>query len=90
MSTTVNVLLLLLFAAHLVAFARLGLKRRQVYYIALVVTFGLLTASFGLRLTAPDWHIGALAVHQALRYLAWCAAAVSISWTAIRLSRRRD
>ena len=89
MPYALNVFLVVLFSIHLVVFARLGLKRRQMYYLALVVTFTLLTASFGLRLVAPEWQVGATAVHQWLRYLAWCSAAISISWTGIRLSKRR-
>jgi uncharacterized membrane protein len=81
--------LMLLFAAHLAGFAALGLKRRESYYLALVVTFTLLTAAFAVALVAPEWTIGNLAAFRLLRYGAWGAAAVSISWTALRMLARR-
>lgn len=81
--------LMLLFAAHLAGFSVLGLKRREWYYLALVLTFGLLTASFAFKLFAPSASAGGLAVYLWLRYAAWTAAAVSISWTALRAIHRR-
>lgn len=90
MTDALDLLLFVLFGAHLVAFVRIGLKKKEVYYLALVATFSLLTLSFGIRIMAPDWQLGPLAVHEGLRYLAWMAAAVSISWTAFRWSRRRE
>ena len=81
--------LMLLFAAHLAGFAVLGAKRREWYYLALVATFTLLTAAFAVALFAPEWTIGDLPAFRALRYGAWGAAAVSISWTAFRVLARR-
>lgn len=80
---------MLLFAAHLAGFAALWLKRRESYYLALVVTFTLLTGAFAAALFAPGWTIGNLPAFRVLRYAAWCAAAVSISWTVMRLRARR-
>ena len=82
-------LLLLIFLIHLVAFAVLGLRRRQLYYLALVVTFSLLSAAIAARLALPDTHLGDdVALDEALRMAAWAAAAVSIGWTLIRLRNR--
>ncbi|SEO82527.1 hypothetical protein SAMN04488052_103221 [Aquisalimonas asiatica] len=82
-------LLLVVFLVHLVAFALLGLKRRQAYYLALVITFSLLSASMALRLTAPEAILAnGVAWHEALRMLAWPAAAVSVGWTLLRLRIR--
>lgn len=90
MTNMIPMLLLVLFLAHLVGFSILGLKRREWYYLALVVTFSLLTAAFATLLIAPDAQIGGIALHQMLRYFGWAAAAVSISWTALRaLGRKR-
>ncbi len=80
--------LTLVFAVHLAAFAALGLRRREVYYLALVVTFGLLTASFALRLWEAGPVVADRALHQWLRYGAWAAAVISVSWTALRVRRR--
>lgn len=89
MTPLVTSLLLVLFVVHLVVFATLGLKRRQGYYIALVVTFGLLSAAMATRLLVPDWVLAnELALHQALRMAAWPAAAVSIAWTLVRARAR--
>lgn len=93
MENTVPALLLVLFLAHLAGFAVLGLKRRQWYYLALVTTFALLSASFATLLFAPDVDVAGYALHRLLRTIAWAAAAVSISWTAARMlgisNRRR-
>jgi len=87
MEKTIPALLLALFLAHLAGFAILGLKRRQWYYLALVTTFALLSASFATLLFAPEVHVGGYALHRLLRITAWAAAAVSISWTAARMLR---
>lgn len=81
-------LLTAVFAIHLVAFSVLLARRRQAYYVALVLTFSLLTAAFSMRLLgwAPQW--GGLGLDQWLRYAAWVSAAVSVSWTAARIFRR--
>ena len=82
-------LLLAIFVIHLVAFAVLGLKRRQLYYLALVVTFSLLSAAMAARLALPGTQLGeGLALDEALRMAAWAAAAVSIGWTLVRLRNR--
>lgn len=81
--------LLVLFLVHLAAFARLGLKRREPYYLALVVTFALLSAAFATLLLAPQAMAGSWPLHRVFRVAAWAAAAVSISWTVARAVRRR-
>lgn len=82
-------LLLTVFLIHLVAFAILGLRRRQLYYLALVVTFSLLSAAMTARLALPGTQVGdGVALDEALRMAAWAAAAVSIGWTLVRLKER--
>lgn len=90
MENTISALLLVLFLAHLAGFTVLGLKRRQWYYLALVTTFALLSASFAVLLFAPEIHVGEYALHRVLRITAWAAAAVSISWTAARVLRKSE
>ncbi len=90
MNDTLSWILLLLFAAHLLGFVLLGLKRRQWYYLALVVTFMLLTGTFALILFAPSWSFAGTPLYRILRYLAWASAVLSISWTLKRLARRRS
>ncbi|MDX1589930.1 MAG: hypothetical protein R3296_13405 [Oleiphilaceae bacterium] len=81
--------LLGIFLIHLAAFAALGMKRRQYYYLALVVTFSLLSASLASEMFAPQLFVGQdLALHQALRMCAWLSATVSVGWTVQRLIRR--
>lgn len=88
MSEPVQWFLLLLFAAHLAGFTLLGLRRREWYYLALITTFALLTASFALLLFAPAVSIAELPVYRLTRYAAWLAAALSISWSLKRLRAR--
>ncbi len=83
-------LLLLIFLAHVVAFAAAGVRRREPYYAATVLTFTLLSGSVAARLYLPDWNMaGALPLHELLRWLALPAAAVSIVWTLLRVRARR-
>jgi len=88
MGNLFNAALVAIFAVHLVAFSTLLVRRRQAYYLALVLTFSLLTAAFSLRLAgwSPVW--GGLGLDQWLRYAAWASAAVSVSWTVGRIVRR--
>jgi hypothetical protein len=81
--------LLAIFLVHLFAFGLLGLRRRQAYYLALMLTFSLLSLSIALRLWWPDWVVGQRPLFEWLRYLAWLAAAVSIGWTLTRIVQRR-
>lgn len=86
----VPALLLVVFLVHLLAFAVLGLRRRQAYYLSLVTTFALLSASMTVRLVAPESVLaGDLELATALRAAAWVAAAVSIGWTLTRIRQRR-
>lgn len=89
MNDVILALLLVLFLAHLAGFVIVGLKRRQWYYLALVTTFALLSAAFAVRLFAPGVHLGQFPLHLLFRMAAWGAAAVSISWTLVRLIARR-
>jgi len=86
----VPAMLLVVFLVHLAAFAVLGLRRRQLYYLSLVTTFALLSASMAVRLFSPEVVVGGeLELATALRAAAWAAAAVSIGWTLTRVSQRR-
>ena len=86
----VSALLLVVFLVHLGAFAVLGLRRRQVYYLSLVVTFSLLSAAMAARLWAPEVRVaGQVELAGALRLGAWAAAVVSIGWTVARIRARR-
>lgn len=85
-----SAVLLIIFAVHLLAFAYLGMRRRQGYYAALVVTFGLLTSAMGARLFVPEAMLmDEVSWAGALRMAAWPAAAVSIAWTVWRIRQRR-
>lgn len=85
----VHAVLLLVFLVHLAAFAALGLRRRQRYYSALVITFALLSATMAANLFAPEASLpGGLALPEVLRVGAWLAAAVSIGWTLLRVRAR--
>lgn len=85
-----SALLLIVFLVHLGAFAYLGLRRRQGYYAALVVTFALLSGATAVRLFAPEAMLsGSLGLAESLRIAAWPAAAVSIGWTLLRIRQRR-
>ncbi len=89
MNQLILLLLFTVFLMHLVAFAMLWVRRREGYYVALVVTFTLLSTAVGLRLFAPDLQGGnGVRLHELLRYAAWGAAAVSVSWTLTRVARR--
>lgn len=89
MSTWYDPVMFFLFASHLVPMLVVGLKRRELYYLAPITTFSLLTAAFGLRWLAPDVQIGSVPLHQPVRYTAWAAAAVSIPLLVIRIRKRR-
>ena len=84
-----NPFLLVLFAAHLLAFGRLAILRRQAYHTVASVTFTLLVAVFALRIWAPGWQVAGVPVHGALRVAAWASAAVSLSLLLHRRWRRR-
>ncbi len=89
MNNLTLLVLLVVFLVHLAAFATLWIRRRQGYYVALVITFTLLSLAVGLRLAAPDFgEVSDFRLHEILRYSAWGAAAVSITWTLARVVRR--
>jgi hypothetical protein len=88
MSLTIS--LLLLFLVHLAAFVVLGLRRRQLYYLSLVLTFSLLSGAMAARLFLPGWTLaGDVELAHGLRMAAWAAALVSIAWTLLRIRARR-
>lgn len=90
MESPSTLLLFLIFLVHLLAFAILGVRRRQPYYLALVVTFAVLSAAMAARLLLPDVQVLAtLTLDQALRIVALPAGAVSIGWTLMRVRARR-
>lgn len=89
MDDVVAWLLMAVFAAHLAVCVVLGSRRREWYYLALIVTFSLLTGAFALLLFAPGLTIADRPAYVAVRYAAWAAALVSISWTVARLVARR-
>lgn len=89
MTDWVSALLLGVFVIHLVIFARLALRRREAYYVAVTMTFALLVLAFGLRLLWPELRAGTVALHQMFRWLAWVSAGVSISWLLLRRFERR-
>ena len=88
MSSWTGWALLLVFAAHLVAFTRLWLRRRQGYYVALMVTFTLLVVWVTLGLWGEAPVIAGRPLGSWVRFAAWGAALVSVSWTAARIRRR--
>ena len=90
MTGWVGWILLVVFAVHLIAFGVLWFRRRQGYYIALVVTFSLLVASVSLGLWGGAPVIANQPLDQWLRFAAWAAAAVSVTWTIVRIRRRRQ
>ena len=89
MNDWVLMVLLLVFITHLVVFSVLGMRRKQWYYLALVITFACLTASVTLRIWGSDLVAGDVLLHQLLRWCAWLSAAVSIPWTVVRIVRRK-
>lgn len=70
--------LLVVFAIHLVVFARLYLRRRQLRHGAATLTFALLVSAFSLRLWAEEWAVAGIPTHFVVRVAAWMAAGVSI------------
>ncbi|TVQ40936.1 MAG: hypothetical protein EA370_02935 [Wenzhouxiangella sp.] len=84
----ITLLLLVVFLVHLVVFIILGLRRRQLYYLSVIVTFSLLCAAMMFVLWWPELSVGEVPVHALLRRAGWMAASVSIVWTAVRLVNR--
>jgi hypothetical protein len=78
-------ILLIIFLVHLAVFVVLGLRRRQGYYLAVVVTFALLSAATAVQLTAMETVVAGLALGEWLRSAALIAAAVSLIWTSWRV-----
>lgn len=81
--------MLMVFLAHLGAFAWRGVRQREWYYLAPVSTFLLLCASFTLLILSPEWTLGETPVYSWVRYAAWVSAAISISWALARFVQRR-
>jgi len=89
MSNWYDPVMFLLFGAHLIPMLIVGIKRRELYYLAPITTFALLTLTFGLRLFAPELEVGDRPLHEPVRYMAWIAAAVSIPLFIVRFRQRR-
>lgn len=89
MAEGLSVGLLVVFLIHLVVFGVLAIRRREGYYLALVVTFTLLSLSLGARLWGAELMVAGQPLAVWLRWAAWLAAAVSISWGLGRFWRRR-
>jgi len=89
MSHWYDTFMFMLFAAHLIPMLIVGIKRRELYYLAPITTFALLTLTFGLRLFSPDFEVGGRPLHDSVRYAAWTAAAVSIPLLILRIRKRR-
>jgi len=81
-------LLTLLFLVHLVAFARLAVRRGGAYYAMVTGLFVALTASFGTRWVAPGLQLAGQPLYQWLRYAAWIVAAVTLPMLIVRVLRR--
>ncbi|MEF8833260.1 MAG: hypothetical protein V5A42_00220 [Halofilum sp. (in: g-proteobacteria)] len=85
-----TVFLLVVFLVHLAAFIVLGLRRRQPYYLSLVLTFSLLSGAMAARLFLPGWTVaGDIELAHGLRMASWAAAVISIAWTLLRIRARR-
>jgi hypothetical protein len=70
--------LLCVFATHLPFFAWRWRVTRERRYAATTLTFALLVATYGLRVFAPELHVGEAPLHEVVRVFAWLSAAVSI------------
>ena len=81
-------LLLLVFLVHLAVFSRLAIRRKEGYYLALVLTFSLLSVSAALRLWPAEMMLMGEPLAQWFRRAALAAAVVSISWGLVRFIRR--
>ena len=73
------VVLLAVFATHLPFFALRWWRTRELRHAATTLTFVLLVATYGMRVVAPELHIGAVPAWERVRVVAWAAAAVSLA-----------
>jgi hypothetical protein len=83
-------LLFVVFLVHLMIFVRLGIVRGDGYYWLVSSVFLVLTASFGLRIWAPEIQVVDQPLYQMLRYLAWLLAAITIPtmiWRRVRAKK---
>ena len=85
MGDGLHIALIVLFGAHLLAFAALWWRRRQPHLLWLVLTFMLLVSSSLVTLLAPTLSLGGLTLSWHLRIAAWSASAVAV----VALIRRR-
>lgn len=69
--------LLLIFATHLVVFLRLSIRRGDGHYALVSATFALLVLSFSLRLWAPELELHGQKLYWDSRIAAWILAAMS-------------
>jgi dolichyl-phosphate-mannose--protein O-mannosyl transferase len=82
-------IMLVLFAAHLIPMLIIGIRRRELYYLAPITTFALLTLTFALRVFAPEFEVNGRPLHEPVRYAAWTAAGISIPLLVLRIRKRR-
>jgi hypothetical protein len=83
------IFLAFLFLVHWIAFTRLAVIHRQLYYWLLSLLFLLLTSSFTTRLLLPGLEIMGKEVYLLLRYTAWALAVVTIPMMIYRIRKRR-
>ena len=81
-------LMLVVFAIHLIVFARLAIIRKQGYYWLVATLFAVLTVSFSLRLWFPELRLGHYHAHMLVRLLGWVMAAVTLPILGLRIYRR--
>ncbi len=82
-------LLLGVFATHLPFFAWRWRRSGERRHAATTLTFALLVATYGLRVFAPELHVGGVSLFRAVRACAWAAAALSIGLLVRHLLRAR-
>lgn len=73
------VVLLAVFVTHLPFFALRWWRTRELRHAATTFTFVLLVATYGLRVVAPELHLGGAPAWERVRVVAWAAAAVSLA-----------
>ncbi len=76
------VVLLFVFATHLPFFALRWWRTRETRHAATTLTFVLLVITYGIRVLAPELHIGVTPAWERVRVVAWAAAAVSLAMLA--------
>ena len=78
MSQWMPAILFCVFATHLLLFAWLYQRTRELRFAAATLTFVLLTLVYGLRVFAPELAWYGRPLHQEVRVVAWLATGISI------------